>query len=106
MNRHLVNIPKTARKGEDFEVKVLLAHVMETGHRRDDAGAPIPRHIIERFICTYLGAEVFRADLFPAIAANPYLAFFVTAETSGPVTLSWTDDRGTTVAETLDIVVE
>ena len=38
-------------------------------------GAAIPRDIINRFVCTYNGEEVFRAELFPAIAANPFIAF-------------------------------
>ena len=40
-------------------------------------GQAIPRDIINSFVCTYNGEEVLRADLFPAIAANPFLSFFV-----------------------------
>ena len=53
----------------------MIAPNMETGHRVDAKGAVIPRDIINRFVCTYNGEEVFSADLFPAIAANPFLAF-------------------------------
>src|SRR2546427_8940352 len=31
------------------------------------------RSIIRRFVCTYNGAEVFRVDLHPAVAANPLI---------------------------------
>ena len=39
-------------------------------------------------------AVVFRAELFPAVTANPFLAFFLRAETSGEVELIWTDEAG------------
>ena len=35
-------------------------------------------------------------DLFPAIAANPYLAFSLRAERSGTVAMNWVDDEGVT----------
>ena len=38
-------------------------------------GQVLPRDIIRRFSCRYDGELVFSAELFPAIAANPYLAF-------------------------------
>ena len=49
-------------------IKTLIAHPMETGYRLGPTGAAIPRDIINRFLCTYNGEEVFRTDLFPAIA--------------------------------------
>ena len=94
-----IKVPKEAKKGEVIEIKTLVQHVMETGYRRDANGAVIPRDIIERFVCTYNGEEIFRADLFPAIAANPYIAFTTVATESGTITFSWTDGRGETSAE-------
>jgi sulfur-oxidizing protein SoxZ len=40
-----------------------------TGRRRD----PAQHH--PRFVCSYNDAEVFSADLHPAISANPFIAF-------------------------------
>lgn len=105
MARVLLNVPKTARRGEPFEVRVLISHPMESGQRRDDTGQAIPRQIIHSFLCTYNGAEVVRLTLHPAIAANPFFAFSATADTSGAVTLSWTDDAGVSQTETALIVV-
>ena len=43
---------------------------------------------------------MFRADLEPAIAANPYFEFTAKMEESGTFTFAWTDDNGTvTTAE-------
>ena len=66
----------------------------------------IPRDIINRFVCTYNGEEVFRAELFPAIAANPFIAFCTVATDSGEIVFSWTDDHGQTQTEVRQITVE
>ncbi len=89
-----ITMPATARRGETVEVQWLIAHPMETGHRSDDQGRVVPRDIITRFECRYLGAVVWGVDLFPAIAANPYFAFTLVAERSGEVAFRWTGDNG------------
>jgi sulfur-oxidizing protein SoxZ len=106
MARVLINLPKRAKRGEIIEIKTLIAHPMETGYRLDNTGTAIPRDIINHFVCTYNGEEVFRAELFPAIAANPFIAFFTTATESGELAFSWTDDHGQTQTEIRKITVE
>jgi sulfur-oxidizing protein SoxZ len=66
----------------------------------------VPRDIINRFICTYNGEEIFSADLFPAIAANPFLSFTTTVTESGRMAFRWIDDRGQAHLETAEITVE
>ncbi len=105
MAKALIRVPAQAKRGELIEIKILISHPMETGQRRDDTGRPIPRDIINRFVCTYNGEEVFRADLFPAIAANPFLSFFTVATASGELVFQWTDDQGNTQTETARISV-
>jgi sulfur-oxidizing protein SoxZ len=102
----LINVPPRARRGEIIEIKTLISHVMETGFRRTQLGAVIPRDIIRRFVCTYNGAEVFRADLHPAIAANPFIVFSTVAIESGTLVFEWTGDNGFSVKETATITVE
>jgi sulfur-oxidizing protein SoxZ len=87
-------LPAEAKKGAVVEIKTLIRHEMETGHRRDNFGKPIPRDIINAFVVTYAGEEVFRAELFPGIAANPYFAFTTVATETGEIVFTWTDDRG------------
>jgi sulfur-oxidizing protein SoxZ len=48
---------------------------MESGFRVGAEGRRLPRDIVRRFECQLDGELVFAADLFPAIAANPYLEF-------------------------------
>ncbi|HEX2655291.1 MAG TPA: thiosulfate oxidation carrier complex protein SoxZ [Xanthobacteraceae bacterium] len=106
MAQALINVPQKAKRGDVIEIKALISHPMETGYRHDDSGAIIPRDIIRSFICTYNGQEIFKADLFPAISANPFITFSTIATESGEIILSWTDDRGTTRSEAARIVVE
>lgn len=106
MARVLINLPQRAKRGDIIEIKTLIQHPMETGYRLDSKGAVIPRDIINRFSCAYNGDEVFRAELFPAISANPFIAFSTVTTESGELVFSWTDDRGQTQTETRQITVE
>jgi sulfur-oxidizing protein SoxZ len=106
MVRVLINVPKQVRKGEPFDVKLLISHPMESGQRRDAIGEVIPRDIINSFVCTFNGKDVLRADLFPAIAANPFLSFSAVADASGTLVMQFTDDHGTVQTETIEVTVE
>jgi sulfur-oxidizing protein SoxZ len=88
---------KEAKKGDLVEVKALVAHIMESGQRKDAKGDTIPRKILNKFTCTVNGKEVFAAEFEPAVAANPYIQFKFKAEESGAVVLTWTDDDGSTI---------
>jgi sulfur-oxidizing protein SoxZ len=95
-----LKVPKEAKKGDVIEIKTLIAHVMESGQRKDRDGKTIPRKIINKFTCEFNGKPVFTANIEPAVAANPYLSFFVKVDESGTFKFSWTDDDGTvTTAE-------
>jgi sulfur-oxidizing protein SoxZ len=100
-----ISVPKTASRGEVIEIKTLIQHPMETGFRRDLGGGAIPVHIIERFVCTYNGEEVFRADFHPAVAANPYLTFHTVATEAGRLEFAWYDDDGSVYTESAEIEV-
>ena len=106
MAETLISVPPRARRGEIVEIKTLVSHVMETGYRRSQLGARIPRDIIRLFVCTYNGTEVFRAELHPAIAANPFITFSTVATESGTLAFHWTGDNGFEVTEEAKIVVE
>ena len=79
---------------------------MESGYRVGTNGSLIPRDIIRMFTCAYNGEEIFRAELSPAIAANPFLSFFAIASESGTLTFRWTGDNGFEATETAPITVE
>jgi sulfur-oxidizing protein SoxZ len=104
--RALINVPPKARRGEIIGIKSLISHVMETGFRPNATGQLIPRDIIKEFVCTYNGVEVFRAELFSAVSANPFVAFTTRATESGTITMTWTGDNGFHASESVAIVVE
>ena len=89
-----VQAPGAVARDEVFQVKTLVAHKMETGLRREAAGQIIPRDIINKVTCQYNGTVVFRAELREAIAANPYLSFYVRAVESGILRFTWEADDG------------
>ena len=102
----LINAPKTAKRGEVVEIKALILHPMETGFRPGPNGSIIPRNIIERFVATWNGAEIFNIDLSPAIAANPFVSFFAIATEGGTIGFRWSGDEGFLVEELVAIAVE
>ncbi len=102
----LINVPKRARRGEIIEIKTLVAHVMESGFRRTQTGETILRDILRLFVCTYDGAEIFRAEIQPAIAANPFFVFTTVASESGTITFRWTGDKGFSATESVSLVVD
>lgn len=105
MARALVHVPPLARPGEVVEVRVLLQHPMETGFRPGADGTVQPRDIVTRVEAHFEGERVFAADLFPAIAANPYLAFPLRITVAGNLVVSFTGDKGFTHRETAAIRV-
>jgi sulfur-oxidizing protein SoxZ len=106
MARALINIPPKAKRGEIITIRTLISHHMETGFRYTTTGTQIPRDIITTFVATYNGEEIFRADLFPAIAANPFITFTTIATESGTIALNWTGDNGFAATEQVQIAVE
>ena len=106
MARALINVPAKAKRGDVIEIKTLIQHDMETGFRPDNTGKPLPRNIITAFVCKYNGEEIFRADMFPAISANPFFVFSTIATESGTITFEWTGDNGFSANESAKISVE
>ncbi|GAB3473303.1 thiosulfate oxidation carrier complex protein SoxZ [Polaromonas eurypsychrophila] len=105
MARTLVNVPTTAKRGEVIEIRTTIAHPMETGFRPGDDGKLVPRDIIRRVSCRYNGELVFSAEMFSAVAANPYLAFHTVATNSGILALTWEGDNGFSQTENVNLTV-
>ncbi|HEY9079280.1 thiosulfate oxidation carrier complex protein SoxZ [Magnetovibrio sp.] len=100
-----VKLPNKAKAGDMIQVKTLAAHDMETGNRKDKKGNKIPRLILNKFTCTFNGADVFSADMHPSVSANPYISFFITAKESGTYEFKWTDDNGEVTTVSQDMAV-
>lgn len=96
-------VPGEAKKGEVVEIKTAITHEMESGQRKAKDGTAIPRKIINRFVATFNDREVFASDWQPAVAANPYLAFFLKVQESGTLKMTWIDDDGSVYEHSAEI---
>jgi len=105
MARTLINIPPTAKRGEIIEIRATIGHPMETGFRPGDDGKILPRNIIQRFSCRYNGELIFSAEMFSAMSANPYIAFYTTAQNTGTLALTWEGDGGFAQTENVTLTV-
>ena len=105
MARVIVHVPASAKRGEVIEIRTLAGHEMETGFRRTQLGELVPRDILTSFTCRYNGVEVFRADLHPAVAANPLITFSTVATESGTLEFAWSGDNGFKASHTATITV-
>lgn len=76
-------------------VRVLMAHPMETGQRKDGAGKIIPAWFIQEFTASWNGKTVLSGQWGPSMSKNPFLQFSIKGAKAGDkVSVSWLDNRG------------
>lgn len=86
---------RAALQGDTVEVRVLMAHEMETGTRKDSDGKTIPAHFIQTVSVSHNGNALVSALWGPAVAKNPFLQFkFKGGNKGDKIQISWTDNRG------------
>jgi sulfur-oxidizing protein SoxZ len=98
-------VTQAPKRGDVIEIRTLIGHPMETGFRTTGDGARVPRDLIRKLTCRYEGEVVFSAELFPATAANPFVAFHTVATESGTLSFTWEGDNGFNQTETVAIRV-
>jgi sulfur-oxidizing protein SoxZ len=88
---------RAANKDGVTEVKVLVSHEMETGQRKDSAGAIVPAWFITELTAKHKDKVVLTSEFGPSVSKNPYLAFkFKGGEKGDKITVSWKDNKGET----------
>ena len=81
--------------GDKATVRVLMAHEMETGQRKDAAGKTVPAWFIQTVTVTHNGKAVLNAQWGPAVAKNPFLSFRFKGGAKGDkVQIAWVDNKG------------
>ena len=81
--------------GTAVDVRVLMAHEMETGQRKDGAGKIVPAHFIQSISATHNGKTVLSAQWGPAVSKNPFLSFrFTGGKLGDKVAVTWVDNKG------------
>ncbi len=82
-------------EGDKTVVRVLMAHEMETGQRKDSTGRLVAAHFIQEVTAVHNGKTVLMAEWGPAVSKNPYLQFqFSGAKAGEKVAITWTDNKG------------
>ncbi len=89
-----IQLPKEIRRGQVIKIGILVQHPMESGYRLDADNKRVPKNVIRSFTCRYNGEEIFRAEMSPGIAANPFIQFSTIARDSGELEFTWMDDAG------------
>ena len=81
--------------GDKATVRVLMAHEMETGQRKDAAGKVIPAWYIQEVSAQLNGKTVMTGQWGPAVAKNPFLQFNIRSAKAGDkVSVTWVDNKG------------
>ncbi|WP_140625849.1 thiosulfate oxidation carrier complex protein SoxZ [Methylibium rhizosphaerae] len=82
-------------QGDRTTVRILMAHEMESGQRKDAAGRTIPAWFIQEVLVQHAGRTVLAAQWGAAVSKNPYLQFsFKGGKAGDRLSVSWTDSRG------------
>jgi sulfur-oxidizing protein SoxZ len=85
-------------------VRALMSHEMESGQRKDAAGATIPARFIQEVTALHNGKTVLTAMWGPSMAKNPFLEFVVKGAKAGDkISISWKDNKGDTRSD--DVLV-
>lgn len=83
--------------GDKALVRVLMAHEMETGLRKDASGKLVPAWYIQEVTATLNGKTVMTAQWGPSVSKNPFLQFTIKGAKAGDkVSISWKDNHGET----------
>lgn len=87
---------RATQQGEIADIRILMAHPMETGQRKDPAsGKAIPAHFIQTFTVSANGKPLVEGQLNTSISKNPVFAFKARGLKAGDrIQVSWTDSAG------------
>jgi sulfur-oxidizing protein SoxZ len=81
-------------KGDVADIRVLVAHPMETGQRKDAAGNMVPMHFIQSMTVTHNGNLVYEGQWSQAVSRNPVFAVRVKGAKAGDkVVVNWVDNK-------------
>ena len=86
---------RASNSGDVTEVKVLMRHDMETGQRKDAAGAAVPPHFIQNLVAKHNDKVVLDMLMGTSVSKDPFLSFKFKGGAKGEkVSVTWTDNKG------------
>ena len=88
---------RATAQGGVTEIRVLMAHPMETGQRKGPDGKLVPMHFIQNVTVRLNGKTVVEGQISQAVSRNPVFSFRVKGGNKGDkVEVSWIDNQGET----------
>ena len=86
---------RATAQGGVTEIRVLMAHPMETGQRKGPDGKLVPVHFIQNVTVRLNGKTVVEGQISQAVSRNPVFSFRVKGGSKGDkVEVSWLDNKG------------
>ena len=98
-----IRLPDRIGRGETIVVNSIISHPMDTGFFRTAEGQPIPAWFIKDVVVTYGGEEIARFEWTSGISRDPVVSFMLKADKEAPLTMTWTDNKGSTFTKTVDV---
>lgn len=98
-----IRIPDRISRGELITVNAIVSHPMDTGFFRTPEGQPIPAFFIKDVVVTYAGEQVARFEWTSGVSKDPIVSFTLKADREGPLTMTWTDTRGSVYRQSVNV---
>jgi sulfur-oxidizing protein SoxZ len=98
-----IKVPGRITRGDVITVNSIVSHPMDTGFFRSAEGDPIPAYFIKEVVVTYGGDEVARFEWTSGISRDPVVSFTLKAEKEAPLTMVWSDNKGATFKQSVNI---
>jgi len=96
---------RATQKDGEVDIRALIAHDMETGQRKDDAGNLVPAWFIQRVDVTIGSKPVLAAQFGASVSKDPYLHFKVKGDfKKGEVlAITWVDSKNESRTDSVEI---
>ncbi|MFZ5624412.1 MAG: thiosulfate oxidation carrier complex protein SoxZ [Gemmatimonadota bacterium] len=98
-----IRIPARITKGEIITVNAIVTHPMDTGFFRTREGEPIPAWFIKDVVVEYAGRQVAHFVWTSGVSRDPFVSFSLRAVEEGPLTIRWTDTKGSVFTQSVNI---
>ena len=98
-----IRIPDRVTRGDLIRVNAIVTHPMDTGLFRTADGQPIPAYFITDVVVTYGDEQIARFEWTSGVSKDPIVSFTVTASKEAPLTITWTDNKGATFRQSVNI---
>ena len=81
--------------GDKTTVRILMAHELETGQRKDASGKAVPAHFIQTLTAKCNDKVVLDMLMGTSISKDPFLSFKFKGGAKGDkIAITWTDNTG------------